>query len=155
MQSSKTLLVAGAMSLIAAILHVMIIVGGPEWYRFFGAGEQMAQLAAQGSVYPAVVTSIIAFALTVCSLYAYSGARLIHRLPFLRAALIAITLVFCVRGLVGMIIPFASSDPYIQRLGMVFWLWSSLICLAMGVAYLLGTKQAWQYLSESKVDGAS
>ena len=29
--------------LIAALLHVACIVGGPAWYRFFGAGERMAR----------------------------------------------------------------------------------------------------------------
>ncbi|KKK66980.1 hypothetical protein LCGC14_2958640, partial [marine sediment metagenome] len=44
------LIVAGTLSAIAAILHLGCIYFGAPWYRFFGAGEQMAQLAEQGSI---------------------------------------------------------------------------------------------------------
>jgi hypothetical protein len=32
----------GILSAIAALLHAAVIAGGPDWYRFFGAGEEMA-----------------------------------------------------------------------------------------------------------------
>ncbi|MGQ4584278.1 hypothetical protein [Lysobacter sp. F60174L2] len=35
---------------IAALLHVGCIIFGASWYRFFGAGERMAQLASAGFV---------------------------------------------------------------------------------------------------------
>lgn len=38
----------GSLTLLAAVLHVFIIVGGADWYRFFGAGEAMAQMSEQG-----------------------------------------------------------------------------------------------------------
>lgn len=37
-----SLVFAAALSAIAASLHLAIIVGGPAWYRFFGAGERFA-----------------------------------------------------------------------------------------------------------------
>ncbi len=46
-------------------LHLVIIVGGPAWYRFFGAGERMARLAEQGRVLPTIVTRGIASILGV------------------------------------------------------------------------------------------
>ncbi|MCT7653981.1 hypothetical protein MBH78_02710 [Oceanimonas sp. NS1] len=46
-------------SLLAALLHLAVIAGGPDWYRFFGAGEQMAKLAEQSSWYPALLTLMI------------------------------------------------------------------------------------------------
>jgi len=36
------LIVAAALSGLAALLHVAIVFGGGPWYRFFGAGERMA-----------------------------------------------------------------------------------------------------------------
>ena len=37
----KTSLVVGAgLSIVAALLHVACIFGGPSWYRFFGAGDR-------------------------------------------------------------------------------------------------------------------
>jgi hypothetical protein len=39
----KTSLVVGAgLSIIAALLHMARIFGGPSWYRFFGAGDRMS-----------------------------------------------------------------------------------------------------------------
>ncbi len=34
--------VAGILSFVTSVLHIAIIIGGPEWYRFFGAGEGAA-----------------------------------------------------------------------------------------------------------------
>jgi putative oxidoreductase len=48
------------MSLMAALLHVLIIFGGAPWYRFFGAGETMAGMAEAGSPVPGLVTGAIA-----------------------------------------------------------------------------------------------
>jgi len=55
--AERALLCAGLLTGAAALLHVAIIVGGPAWYRFFGAGERMARLAARGSAYPTLVTA--------------------------------------------------------------------------------------------------
>jgi hypothetical protein len=66
-------LVAGAaLSAVAALLHLACIVFGASWYRFMGAGEQMAKMVSNGSWYPTVVTLTIAAVLSVWSL-AYSG----------------------------------------------------------------------------------
>lgn len=35
----KWLIAGGLLSAAAALLHIAVIVGGPDWYRFFGAGE--------------------------------------------------------------------------------------------------------------------
>ena len=39
------LVVAGALSALAALAHIGCIYFGASWYRFFGAGEQMAIMA--------------------------------------------------------------------------------------------------------------
>src|SRR5215208_488965 len=76
----RALLLGAGLSGAASLLHVAIILGGPDWYRFFGAGERMARLAANGSPYPVMVTAGIALVLALWSLYALSGARVIGRL---------------------------------------------------------------------------
>jgi hypothetical protein len=58
---NPTLILAGVGSLAASILHLACIAGGPDWYRFFGAGERMARMAARGHWYPTVVTLGTAF----------------------------------------------------------------------------------------------
>ena len=75
--TNSCLIAGAASSAIAALLHLGCIVFGPSWYRFFGAGERMARLAAAGHIVPALVTVGIAAVLIVWSLYALSGAGVI------------------------------------------------------------------------------
>lgn len=53
MHKNKFLIVAAICSGVAALLHFGCIIFGGNWYRFFGAGEQMAQMAEAGHFYPA------------------------------------------------------------------------------------------------------
>ena len=133
-------LIAGALlSALAAALHVGCIVFGAPWYRFFGAGERMAQMAIAGNWYPTVVTAAIAFVLAMWSLYALSGAGVIRALPLLRLALCAITAIYLLRGLVIVpLVVLGKSTP--------FWWWSSMICLLIGSVHLAGLSQVWARL---------
>lgn len=135
------LVIGAALSAIAALLHVGCIIFGAEWYRFFGAGERMAQMAATGSWYPAIVTSLIAAMLFTWSLYALSGAGVIPRLPLLRLALGAITAIYLLRGLA--VLPLVFLAPGRST---AFWWWSSAICLVIGLTHLVGLRQAWERL---------
>ena len=60
------------------MLHLAIIAGGPDWYRFFGAGEGMARMAERGMLKPALITLGIAAILAVWAAYAFAGAGLIR-----------------------------------------------------------------------------
>jgi putative oxidoreductase len=124
----------------AALLHLAIIVGGPRWYRFFGAGEQMARLASRGSPYPAVLTLGIAGILGVSALYGLSGAGVVPRLPLLRPILWCIAGVFLVRGVAGVPVVLLASGPYAQELRarMPFMVCTSVVCLALGLTYAIG-----------------
>lgn len=132
------LLVAGTLSAIAAILHLGCIYFGAAWYRFFGAGEKMAQLAEQGYIQPTLFTFGIFIVLATWSLYAFSAAGLILKLPLVRLALILITTIYLVRGIAGF---FLINSP--MGRSSEFWLWSSAICLTFGVIHLIGLKQQW------------
>jgi hypothetical protein len=126
----------------AALLHVAIILGGPAWYRAFGAGERMARLAARGAVYPALLTAAIASVLAVWALYGLSGAGVIRRLPLLRPVLVGIAGVYGARGLLGVPAVLLADGPYAEELRgrMPFMVGTSLACLALGVCYGVG---AW------------
>ena len=143
MQSDRNIfLIFGAtFSASAAIAHLGCIVFGGDWYRFFGAGEQMALLAEQGHWYPATITFIIVLVLLIWSLYALSGARIIVRLPLLRLGLCIISSIYLLRGLafVGIMSMFPDNS-------LTFWLVSSSICLSTGVCYVVGTYQVWPLL---------
>jgi hypothetical protein len=135
------LLIAGILSAIAAIIHIGCIYFGASWYRFFGAGEKMAVLSEQGNIQPTLITAGIAFILSIWSLYAFSGAGIIFRLPLIRLALILISLIYLTRGIAG----FYFVNSPIGR-SPEFWVWSSAICLCLGIVHLIGLKQQWSSL---------
>ena len=141
MQNSKELLLLGGfLSGLAGLLHVAIILGGPPWYRFFGAGERMAQLAARGSSSPALITAAIAAILSVWALYALSGAGVIRRLPLLRAVLFLIAAIYLTRGILGVPVVLFVDDPYTHQLRdrMPFMIVTSAISTLLGLCYALG-----------------
>ncbi len=136
------LVAGGILSGLAAILHLAVIAGGPDWYRFVGAGEEMAQMAERGLLRPALITIAIATILAIWSAYAFAGAGLIPRLPLMRTALVAITAVYLLRGLA--LVPLALLRPSLVD---SFALWSSLIVLAYGIVHAVGTYRAWPALA--------
>lgn len=139
------LIAAAVLSGAAALLHLAVIAGGPGWYRFFGAGEGMAKMAEQGSSTPALITIGIATLLAVWSAYALAAAGLIPRLPLIRTALVAITAIYLLRGLV-LFPALAMNGGRVDS----FTLWSSLIVLVYGITYAVGTFLAWPALSETR-----
>jgi hypothetical protein len=139
---SRWLVVGGWLSAAASLLHVACIFGGPDWYRFFGAGEAMALADQRGEWFPAVITGFIAAILGVWALYAFSGAGKFARLPLLRTALVVISAIYMVRALA-----FFPAHLIRPDLTDSFAFWSSLIVLAYGLAYTIGTWRAWPALS--------
>jgi len=142
MAANRFLIVGGVLSAAASVLHLAVIAGGPDWYRFFGAGERMASLAAGGSWIPTATTLGIASVLAIWAAYAFSGAGLIPRLPLVRTALVLISTIYLLRGLVlvpALIVNGGAVMPFV--------LWSSLIVLVYGLAYAIGTWIAWPALT--------
>lgn len=143
---NRLLRFGGVLTGVAALLHIAIILGGPAWYRFFGAGEGMARLASRGSNYPSVITASIAAILGVWALYALSGAGVIRRLPYLRVVLALIAAVFLVRGILGVPIVLFVDDPYLLELRakMTFMIVSSALCVGLGLCYAVGAVATWR-----------
>lgn len=141
-QDRTWLIVGGVLSAIAAVAHLAVIAGGPDWYRVFGAGEGMARAAERGELRPTLITIGIAVMLFVWAAYAFSGAGLIPRLPLLRTGLVAISAVYLLRG-------FAPVAILLFRPGLMspFVWWSSGIVLVYGLGYAIGTYVAWPRLS--------
>ncbi len=142
------LLTGGMLSLLAGALHMGIIVGGPDWLRFFGAGERMAQMAEGGSWYPGLVTGFIAVALMVMGTYALVGATSGPNnmsqalpLPFIKWVLLAIAGVYLLRGLAVLPMYFAIPDQVNS-----FVIWSSLAVLVLGILHGVGLAQVWRHL---------
>ena len=136
------LAVGGMLSAAAALLHVAVIFGGADWYRFFGAGEDMARMAEAGSLRPHLITLGIVALLGVWAAYAFAGARMLPRLPLMRTALVLITAIYMLRAVSA--VPVLVLRPELVD---AFLVWSSLIVLVYGVVHAVGTWKAWPALS--------
>jgi len=140
--NNKLLIAASICSALAALVHLGCIIFGGDWYRFLGAGEQMAKMAEDGQLYPTIVTLVIVSILSIWSLYALSGARVIFRLPLLRLGLIVISSIYLIRS-----VAFVSIMPMFPENSLAFWFVSSGITLTIGLLYAVGTFQVWSQLS--------
>jgi hypothetical protein len=139
---SKQLLLAAALLSFAIALFQAVLSFSPSLSRFFGA----AQLAANPLLL--LVTSLAAtMVFAVFGLYALAGASTIRRLPLLRTGLVAIGVIYALRGL--LIVPellamtgvLPTPEPVPSQAVL-----SSVVALATGVLYLLGTAASWKRL---------
>jgi len=135
------LLIAAMLNALVAIAHLGCIAFGASWYRFFGAGEQMAVWAEQGNIKATIITLCISLVLFSWCVYAFSAAGLIIKLPLIKFALISITSIYLLRGIGGL---FLIANPLGRASG--FWLWSSIICLSFAIIHGIGLKQVWASL---------
>ncbi|WP_375055770.1 hypothetical protein [Zobellella sp. DQSA1] len=147
------LLLAATTCFLAAVAHLLVILGGPEWYRAFGAGEEMAVMAEQGLWYPTLLTLAISALLMTWGLYALSAAGFVLKLPWPRLALVIITLVFLGRAAMGpLLVVTPVTDPHLMELQQrpMFLVFSSTTCLVIGLLFLLGLYQRWPALVSTR-----
>ena len=135
---AQALIVGGSLTAVAAIAHLACIVIGARAYRFMGAGKHMTRAAQAGSLRPTLVTLTIAGLLFAWAAYAFSGAGLIVRLPLTGFVVPAVCAVYLAR---------AVGFPLLKRRfpenSTSFWLWSSGICLMLGLLYGFGSIHLW------------
>lgn len=143
MMRAPWLIAAAWMSVAASLLHIGCIIGGPAWYRFFGAGEQMARAAERGAITPAIITLVIASIIAGWAVFAFSAAGIGPRLPLTRTALVAIAFVLLARSVLGAVPSLWSAEQW-----PAFAFWSSAACFIMGACFAIGTWQAWPQLSQ-------
>ena len=145
------LLAASAASFAVAGLHVAITFAGTPAYEYFGAPANLVAAARRGSAVPALVTLIIALVFAAFGFYGLSGAGRAPRLPALRVLLVGISGIYLLRGLVVFpeFILYFHARALPARM-MVF----SLIALAIGLIYAIGTARRWGAL-DSPIDSES
>jgi hypothetical protein len=136
------LLLVGIAASAGAALHIAIMFGGPDWYAFFGAPRGLVEMARAGNIRAPISCLVIAAFLTLLAAYAFSGAGVIRRLPFLRLGLASIAAVLVLRGVlfVPLIVwrPCALSGICDCRTVDTFIIITSVLCFVLGVGYALG-----------------
>lgn len=141
------LIAAGYCSFGIAAFHIAIVLVGPRAYRYFGAGEQMANQAAAGSPTPALLTILIAVVFTVFAFYGFAGAGNVKPAPLLKPGLLVIGLIYLVRGSLA----FAEVTKLVRAPGsvphreVIF----SITALVVGLLYTVGTVAGWRSLGGS------
>ncbi|MBM96553.1 MAG: hypothetical protein CMI09_12000 [Oceanospirillaceae bacterium] len=130
---------AATLDFIAALLHVACILGGPAWYRFFGAGEELATMAEQGSWWPGILTALIAAVLAVWGLYFLSLGNQLGglALPWVEGIAISIAAVYALRGLYPLLL-----SPWVAFFRSPFMLVTSGICVGFAVVHVLALRLA-------------
>ena len=114
------------------MLHVFLVFR-PQAYHYFGAGE-LTELAEKGSPFTTLVTAGLVLMFAIWGVYALSGADVVKPLPLLRAVLIAIGVIYVLRGL---FLPFELVQVIRGDQSLRFIVFSA-ISLAVGVLYLIG-----------------
>ncbi|MCH8531254.1 MAG: hypothetical protein LAT65_10405 [Saccharospirillum sp.] len=125
-------LLAAILNLMAALVHIGIIVGGPGWYRFFGSGERMAIMAERKHPWPAILTSTIALALAVASAYCLALGGYLGELPLMWWVGVLLTAIYTLRGILPLV-----AMAFARQARTPFLLWSSLICGGIAVVHWL------------------
>ena len=137
---NHSLLLGGSLSILAGLLHIGVIIGGPEWYQFFHAGNALVSLTRQDSPLPDIITAGIALILFFWGIAAFSGAGLIAPIPWLKPVLMIIAGIYLLRGVV--IIPLLFFAPQLIDAFMVI---TSAISLIIGLSYAAGIRQlVWE-----------
>jgi hypothetical protein len=129
------LVIGGVLNLGVAVAHVAMPFFGAPAYRYFGAGEEMATWAEQGSPLPGIITFGLAIVFAIFGLYAFSAAGAIRRLPLLKPGVLAVGGIYALRGGLGvpvaLLIP-EKSTPVAANIAF------SLVALTIGLLYLVG-----------------
>jgi hypothetical protein len=143
LSGSHWLIAGGLLSFAAALLHIGCIIFGPNWFRFFGAPEELIVAYEHGDLTLLWMTIFITTVLAIWGLYAWAGAGLIRRLPLLRTGLAIITLIYLLRGL--WLIPAIIFVPYPEG---AFDYWSSAIVLVYALVHIIGIWKSWPHLGK-------
>ncbi|WDD99967.1 hypothetical protein [Thalassomonas actiniarum] len=139
---SKLLISGGVIAFAAAIWHLLCIWGGPAWFAFARAPEQIIESARQGTLLAPVGTLVVAGLMFACTLFAFSATGLIRKLPLLTPALITIALLCTVRGIIA--VPF-----FLTPGGFDLWeVIASSVWLYVGICFIAGSVE---HLSVVKV----
>lgn len=130
---AKLLISGGVIAAAAAIWHLLCIWGGPGWFAFARAPQQLIDSAQQGTLLAPVGTVIVAGLMFACTVFAFSAVGLIRKVPLVKPVLITIALLCTVRGLAGI-------PTFVTAAGIDIWqIVASTVWFYVGVCFIAGS----------------
>ena len=101
---------AALISVLTAIAHLSCIVLGPACFEAQMAPPALVESATNGTMLAPVATLIIAGLFIVCGIFALSAIGIVTRLPYVRPALLLISVVCLLRGVATIPLSFMYAD---------------------------------------------
>ena len=136
---SKFLISAGVIAAASAVWHLLCILGGPSWFAFARAPQQIIESAQQGTLLAPIGTVIVAGLMFACTIFAFSAVGLIRKVPLLKSALITISLLCTLRGLIA--IPFL-----VTTTGLDVWeVIASSVWFYVGICFIVGSIEQYRF----------
>jgi hypothetical protein len=130
---SKLLLSGGGIAFVAAIWHLLCMWGGPSWFAFARAPQQIIESAQNGTLLAPIGTIIVAGLMFSCSVFAFSAVGLIRQVPLTKPALITIAVLCTVRGLIAI-------PTFYSHAGFDTWqIIASTVWFYVGICFIVGS----------------
>jgi hypothetical protein len=135
---SKFLIIGGIIAGLSAIWHLLCIIGGPSWLAFARAPAAVIESSRQGTLLAPIAAVIIAGLMFACTAYAFSSVGLIRKIPLLKSALVTISLICLLRGLIVVprLVEISFSDTW-QVVASSVWFF-------VGVCFLMGSVEQFR-----------
>jgi len=137
---AKLLISAGIIALLAAIWHLLCIFGGPSWFAFARAPQAIIDSAHQGTLLAPIGTIIVASLMFSCSIFAFSAAGIIAKVPLLKPALMTIATLCTLRALVALPMIVTTLDVW-EMVASTVWFYVGL-CFIIGSIELIKCNQS-------------
>ncbi len=135
---SKFLISAGVIAFVSAIWHILCILGGATWFVFARAPQQVIDSAQQGTLLAPVSTVVIASLMFFCTVFSFSAAGLIRKIPLLKPALITIAALCTLRSLIAI-------PTLVNSIGLDIWqIVASSVWLYVGFCFIVGSIEQYK-----------
>ena len=136
--TSTFLISAGIIASVSAIWHLLCILGGPSWFEFARAPQQIIDSAKQGTMLAPIGTVIVASLMFACTVFAFSAVGLLRKVPLLKPALITIALLCTLRGLIAI-------PTFITSTGIDTWqIVASIVWFYVGICFIGGSIELYR-----------
>lgn len=135
---SRKLLITGAiLNLIIGAGHIATLFKLDLAFKFTGIEGLIEKYAGDHPGLDYTITTVVAILFIIMGLYGLSGARILKKFPLLKPAIIAITIVYLVRGVLGLAYEILSQEQWLS--GIIL----SSVALFIGICYFAGGIWRW------------